>query len=661
MTADDRMTIEEAKAKELLSMDVAEEKQKQLRQLFPEVLTDGKVDFDQLRRVLGDWVEPGKERYGLNWPGKADCMKVIQEPSIATLKPDREESVDFDSTKNLFVEGDNLEVLKLLQKAYFGKIKMIYIDPPYNTGKEFIYPDKYQENLNTYLTYTGQVDDEGKKFSTNTEAGGRYHANWLSMMYPRLYLSRNLLSDDGVIFISIDDHEDANLRNICDTIFGPKNFLAKFAWRTDGNFDNQAKIKRSHEYILCYAKNEKLFPHPPVIDPNIKEGSKLFNPAIRNTIVKNGPKNPVSSVNLPKDFPADFEEGVIKQRTDAWPHYEKDATISKYRLKDPVTVSSGWSSKELLTKFIENDCREVLDQKGQPTKFAITRTGTIEAIKVRSDTQSHVVSSISNLGGPQKGNAELEELGVVFDDYPKPTALLEYLISMNSGDDFFILDFFAGSCSTAHAALNLNKSDSGNRKFIMVQLPEKCDTDTKAFKAGYSTIAEIGKDRIRKVAQNIANDNAQIPDGDGDQELDLGFKVFKLARSNFKVWGGDIEKIDNLTDQLEMHVEHINQASAPEDILYELLLKAGYELTIQIAKKTMAGKDVFEIADGALLICLDKNITPELIDALADADPLQVICLDEGFKGNDQLKANAVQTFKSCANDDEEVVVFRTV
>ena len=256
MEAEKQLTLREAADKGLLSQNIAQEKRAQFKRLFPEVFTEDRIDFEQLRRVLGDWVEPGKERYGLNWPGKAECMKIIQAPSIATLKPARDESVDFDTTENLFIEGDNLEVLKLLQKAYFGKVKMIYIDPPYNTGKEFIYPDKYQDNLDTYLAYTGQVDDQGKRFATNTDAGGRFHANWLNMMYPRLYLARNLLSEEGVIFISIDDNEQSNLKALCDTVFGERNFITYIMRKRKKEISSDSKnVSIQGEYVLAYGKS----------------------------------------------------------------------------------------------------------------------------------------------------------------------------------------------------------------------------------------------------------------------------------------------------------------------------------------------------------------------------------------------------------------------
>ncbi len=640
-------------------MDVAKEKREELKRClgsaFPEVFTEGSIDFEQLKRVLGEWVDLGKERFGLNWPGKAECMKIIQQPSVATLKPMREESVNFDETENLFIEGDNLEALKLLQKSYFGKIKMIYIDPPYNTGKEFIYPDKYSETLDTYLAYTGQIDDEGRRFSTNTEKEGRFHTRWLSMMYRRLYLAKNLLSDDGVIFISIDDNEDSSLRKLCDEILGEENFLAKFAWKTDGNIDNQAKIKRSHEYVVCYCKNESKFPAPPVVDPNVSQDSKLYRDEIRNTIVKNGPKNPVSELNLPVGFPADFEKGVIHTRTDSWPHYLNDAIIENWRLANPVTINSGWSSRDLAQTYIDAGCSQIEDQKGQKTEFKIIRSGAIEAVKKRGEYKSHVITALSNLGGPQKASSELEELGVKFDDYPKPTALIKYLIQMVSGNDFIVLDFFAGSATTGHAVLDVNAADNGGRKFILIQLPEPCAEDTQAFKAGYSTISEIGRDRLRKILQR--KDTGLL----GATERKGGFRSFKLATSNFKIWKGEADTFDESGKQLEMHVDHLSPESSAEDILYELLLKAGFSLTTKVKHLVLAGKEVFSIEDGALLICLENEVTSELIDALAEAEPLQVICLDAAFKGNDQLKANAVQTFKARAQAEESEIVFKTV
>ena len=644
----------------LTSVDIAKEKRELLKDclagVFPEVMAEDKIDFDQLMRVLGEWVEPGRERFGLNWPGKAGCMKVIQAPSVGTLKPSPQESVDWDTTENLFIEGDNLEVLKLFQKAYFGKVKMIYIDPPYNTGKEFIYPDKYAETLDTYMEYTGQKDSEGRKFSTNTDTDGRFHSRWLNMMYPRLYLAKNLLSQDGIIFISIDDHEQHNLRSLCNEIFGEENLLAHFTWRTDGNIDNQAKVKRSHEYIIAYCRSEQDFPHPPIVDSNIPKDSKLYRPEIRNTIVKNGPKNPPSQVKLPKGFPSDFDYGQIKKTDNTWPKYTDDANFKGGVLQNDVLVQSGWSSRDLLDSFIREGFQPVYDQKGQETSFVVTSTGAIEAIKKRSEKQSHVLTSLHGLGGPQKAGKELEELEIVYDDYAKPTPLVKYLISMIDDKKFVVMDFFAGSGTTAHAVWELNVEDEGTRSFVTVQLPEKTRKESRAQESGYGTISQITLDRLKKYCEK-KRESSKRPS-------DLGFRSFKLDRSCFQAWDGEASdelEDKDLVERIAAHGDHLDSSATAEDILFELLLKDGFPLTVPIDRLEVTGKEVFSIAEGALLICLDKELTQELIDALAEMEPTRVICLDAGFKGNDQIKVNAVETFKARARTKETAIEFRTV
>ncbi|WP_290482002.1 site-specific DNA-methyltransferase [Hyphomonas sp. UBA3201] len=698
MDAEKKMTIQEAADKGLLSQDVAEEKREQLKQLFPEVFTENKVDFEQLHRVLGDWIEPGKERYGLNWPGKTDCMKVIQAPSIATLKPARDESVDFDDTEHLFIEGDNLEVLKLLQKAYFGKIKMIYIDPPYNTGKEFIYPDKYQETLDTYLAYSGQVDDAGREFSTDTDKTGRFHSFWLNMMYSRLYLARNLLRDDGLIFISIGDDEQANLKSLCNLVFGEENFCAQLIWNTEGNTDNQYKIKVNHEYILVYYKDIEYADQAVgrVIDPNTPEDSNLRKGYADNNINKNNPENPPSIIELPAGFPCSEEELLydakdvddrffeianrekfisdeLKQEygienISGLPVKLDDMVVKNHQLASPCRIFVGMANKNKLLEFIDNDCKPIIED-GMPMKFYINANA---AVRYRKENENprNILSVLRGLGTTETSKTSLRRLGIYY-DYPKPVDLMKYLLEIGChGDGDIVLDFFAGSGTTAQALYEMESEDQKNRRYILVQLPEKIDPSKKEQKAAFDfceragkphVISEISKERLRIIGKNIADQRAgQLALGQVTNS-DLGFRVFKLSSSNFRIWDGDADQLDDLEEQLKLHVDHIDQASGPEDILYELLLKSGFKLTTKVEKRTMASKDVYAVADGALLICLDKEITPELIDALADADPLQVICLDEGFKGNDQLKTNAVQTFKSRAKEDEEAIVFRTV
>jgi len=634
MDAEKKLTVQEAADKGLLSQDVAEEKRELLKQLFPEVFTEDNIDFEQLRRVMGDWVEPGKERYGLNWPGKADCMKVIQAPSIATLKPARDESTDFDDTDNLFVEGDNLEVLKLLQKAYFGRIKMIYIDPPYNTGGEFIYPDKYQENLETYLAYTGQVDDEGRKFSTNTDAGGRFHANWLNMMYPRLYLARNLLREDGVIFISIDDSEQSNLKLLCDIVFGEKNFVSSIIWQKKYAPQNDAKyFSENHDFLLCYARNIENFKIG-LLPRSDEANSRYKNP-------DNDPRGPWKSGDL------------TRQEFRPNDQYEIVSPVSGKTFRPPSGTS--WRRPQEKMRELIADNRIWFGPEGTaaPSEKRFLS-------EVKQGITPQTIWERKDVGDTQEAKKLLKTYfgnGNIFETSKPPRLIQRAMLVSGVSENDIVLDFFAGSCSTAEAFFSYDS----NVKFIAVQLPEICEEKSEAAKEGFSTIAEIGKERIRRAAKAISDETQNQLDLEGDKKSDLGFKVFKLSQSNFSIWDGDADEVEDLAAQLEMHVDHIDQASGPEDILYELLLKAGFELTTKVEKQAMAGKEVFSVADGALLICLDKEITPELIDALADADPLQVICLDEGFKGNDQLKTNAVQTFKSRAKEDEEAIVFRTV
>jgi adenine-specific DNA-methyltransferase len=387
---------------------------------------------------------------------------------------------------NKIIHGDNLEALKALLPEYEGRVKCIYIDPPYNTGNENW---AYNDNVNDpkIKKWLGEV--VGKEGDDLTR-----HDKWLCMMYPRLKLLHKLLSEDGLIFISIDDNEYQNLKAICDEIFGKASFITNFTWRTDGNFDNQAKIKINHEYILCYAKDSELFEHPKVVDPNIPEGSKLFKTEIRNTIVKNGPKNPMSDVKLPIGFPCDLENGLIAARTNAFPHYQNDAIIENYKLANEVTVRSGWSSKGIFEEFIKTKFQAVKDTKGQDTIFTISKTGAIENIKLRAEP-SHVVSSLYNMGSTQNMSSELKKMGIDF-DYPKSLTLIQYLISIVNGEDFIVLDSFAGSGTTAHAVLNLNKKDKKNRQFIIIEMVDYVETITservKQVMRGYADVEGTG-------------------------------------------------------------------------------------------------------------------------------------------------------------------------
>jgi len=624
---------------DLKSVDIVEEKREQLKALFPEAFTEGqKIDFERLKLALGEMVDPGKERYGMNWPGKADCFKIIQQPSIAALTPARDESVAFDTTENLFIEGDNLEVLKLLQKSYFGKVKMIYIDPPYNTGNDFIYPDDYSESLDTYLRYTGQIDNEGRKYSTNTEADGRFHSKWMNMMYPRLFLARNLLREDGVIFISIDDHEVSNLRKLCDEIFGEVNFIEQIIWKKRyGGGAKEKHLVSVHEYILVYAKQiesigELFVPYSQVAieryytqkDERIEERGPYRTHPLEATKSMGERRNLVFPITAP-----DGTE-VMPKRQWLWSKDRVTQALSKGELAFLRDKDGNWSVHT--KQYLKDENGDIRKSKA----FSIidnvfTQHGTNEIIDLFGDAQ-------------------------IF-PFPKPTGLLKPLLDLVADKDSIILDFFAGTASSTHAVLELNK-DGGNRKFIMVQLPEPTDENSEAHKAGYKTIADIGKERIRRVIKRIKDEQEKKKDmfsGDKPQP-DLGFKVFKLQPSNFKLWDGDVAKDEEaIKKQIELFVEHINPQSSQEDILYEILLKSGFPLTTKIEKTVLAERDVFSIADGSMLICLEKDLTPEVIKEMAEMKPVRVVCLDEGFKGNDQLKTNAVQIMKT------RNITFRTV
>lgn len=647
----------------LTSLDIKEEQIQKLKELFPEAFTEGnKIDWEKLKLTLGENIEVGKERFGMNWAGKADCFKTIQQPSIATLVPDREGSVDFDNTENLFIEGDNLEVLKLLQKSYLAKIKMIYIDPPYNTGKDFIYPDNYAENLSTYLEYTGQVDGEGKKFSTNTETDGRFHSKWMNMMYPRLFLAKNLLKEDGVIFISIDDKEVHNLKEMCSEIFGEENFIGTIVWK-NATDNNPTNVAVEHEYVHVYAKTKE------ALEAEWK--SKVSD--VKEKLVLVGSQLATKHEGNLQALQLDYASWFRDNKPFMWPldrykYIDFDGIYTgsqsvhnpgkegyRYDVIHPVT---GKPCKEPLMgyRFPKETMDELL--RNEKILFGDDENKIIELKVYAKDYQDKLPSVLEIDGrlGAYDVKALFPELKKAFTN-PKPVKLISaFLPFLVNGDDI-VLDFFAGSCTTAHAVYELNSSDNGKRKFIMVQLPEPCDADSEVYKAGYLTIADISKERIRRAGNIYSEKDKEKLDFEPSKKNDLGFKVFKLEASNFKIWDAGIEKKqENVQSSLDFHVEHVNPDAKQESILYEILLKAGFELSTPIKELKIEGKSVFSIADGELLICLEKKLTHELIKRIAENSPSRVICLDEGFQNNDQLKTNAVQIMKS-----KNVLNFRTV
>ena len=580
---------------DLRSLDISDEKRAELLALFPEARTEGgKIDFDRLKLALGEAVDVGKERYGMNWPGKADCFRTIQTPSIGTLRPAPEESVNFDTTENLIIEGDNLEVLKLLQKSYLGKIKMIYIDPPYNTGNDFIYPDNYTESLETYLEYTGQVDSEGKKFGTNTEADGRFHSKWLNMMYPRLYLARNLLREDGVIFITIDDTEFANLRRMCDEIFGEENFIAAISWQkkyaVSNNYQGVASIR---DFILVYSKSG-VFQNG-LLPRTDESAARYQNP-------DNDPRGPWKSVDYwnmasPEDRPnlvypiTNPNTGVqIVPDKKAW-KFSKEAHQQHVAEKRIWWGADGTNSVPALKLF-----------------FADVRQGLIPHNWWPYEDAGHTDEAKKALDRLFDGNSPF--------DTPKPVRLITRMCQVAGlAPDDIALDFFAGSGSTAQAVVEQNEQDGGSRKFILVQLPEQTGRND------YPSIADITKERIRRVIEKITEDASTKLDLN-DKKPDLGFRVFKLAESNFTAWNAEGAKdATTLATQLDLHIDHIRQQRTDDDILYELLLKSGFPLTTPVEKKSMEGRTIYSVASGALVICLDRALTLELIRAIAEIKP----------------------------------------
>jgi len=619
---------------DLRSEDIAGDKQAELLRLFPEARTeDGKIDFERLKLVLGRTIDVGKERFGMNWPGKADCFRTIQTPSLGTLRPDPEDSLHFDTADNLVIEGDNLEVLKILQKAYLGKVKLIYIDPPYNTGNDFIYPDNYTESLETYLEYTGQADAEGKKFGTNTETDGRFHSKWLNMMYPRLYLARNLLREDGVIFISIDDGEFANLRKLASEVFGEENFIATIIWQKVFAPKNSARhFSEDHDYIVLYARNADKWT-PAALPRTDEANARYSNP-------DNDERGPWMSDQLTaRNY---YSKGLYK------------ITCPSGRVIDGPPKGRYWTVDEDKFRALDADRRIWWGEDGDNMPRLKRFLSEVKQGMVPQTLWKH-----EEVGNTQEAKKELLEC-VSFEhtdnvlDTVKPTRLIRKLLQLGTtaSSEDIILDFFAGSGSTGHAVLSQNAEDGGNRRFILVQLPEPLPKPEKVLK----TIADICKERLRSVIQKFDTDEA------GKLELEApqtarGFRVFRLAESNFRPWNAEEPKdAQTLAQQLELHIKHIREGRTADDILCELLLKSGFPLTTPVERKTVADKSIYAVAGGAFIICLEKDLTLEAIRAIADLKPERVVCLDESFAGNDQLKANAVQTFKA-----KGVTSFKTV
>ena len=622
---------------ETRSADVVAENLEHLKVLFPEAFTEGKVDFDVLKQLLGGAVDEREEKYGLNWHGKRQARQLALTPSTGTLRPCPEESVDWDTTQNLMIEGDNLEVLKLLQKSYAGKVKLIYIDPPYNTGKDFVYPDNYRDNIRNYLELTGQLDGENRKLSSNTEASGRFHTDWLNMMYPRLKVARNLLRDDGVIFVSIDDHEASSLRRLFDEIFGEENFIAQFVWNTEGHTDNQFDVKANHEYVLLFAKNSHAVRLGHVVDPNTREESNLWKGFAENSITKNGPENPLSEVLLPIGFPS-TSEGFELQRTDVAEEFfteiDRQGYISRAQTKryavtypirldamsvrtgtlaSPCRVVSGWANLNKLQAFIQNGFQPI-DDNGDKLSFYLSGKGVIYYRRDR-ETARNILSVFRGMGTTEKMRSELEQLGIPF-RYPKPKELIKYIVQIGAESGGIVLDFFAGSGSTAHAAMLQNVADGEQRPYILIQLPEPLEPETGNQRGGVQLCDQLGKPRnlAEMLKERLRRTKTQIEQQRSSATSDLGFRVFKLDSSNIRAWEPDREALDAT---LLESIDHLKPGRSEKDILYEVLLKLGLDLCVPMETRTITGKSVHSIGAGTLIACLDERIDRDDVEPLA--------------------------------------------
>lgn len=599
---------------------------KKLEELVPEAIADGKVDVVKLKELLAEDAGEPNERFGLFWPGKKQALRAAQDPTTATLRPAKDESKDWDTTNNIFIEGDNLEVLKVLQKQYHNSIKMIYIDPPYNTGKDFVYPDNFKEGLQNYLEFSQQVDEGNKKISTNTETAGRYHSNWLNMMYPRLKLARNLLTDDGVIFISIDDAEQANLKKICDEIFGEGNFLGSIAWRRFNSQANIGMFAKVKDYILIYARNI--------------------------TLVDFG-RIPLTET-AKKEYQYKDEHGIYARRPCI------DSVRGRYvydiKLPNGKVLSENW----MITKevFEDEDRRGLIHwpQNGGNPMRKIYLQDAMKAGQIANDFWG------SEFGNNKNATEEIKNLfdGKRVFDFPKPSKLLKNIIGLGSAtklsNDDVVLDFFSGSATTAHAVMQLNAEDGGNRKYIMVQLPEPTDEKSEAFKAGYKKISDIARERINRAGEKIKADFADKL-AERETPLDVGYRTYKLADTNFTKWqSAPTGDLTELQARLDLMRESSNDNASEEDLLVEVLLKMGLPLTTRTQTVDVDGLHVYQVVaegdstEGQPVLYLNEHVKPtleQLRAIITDLTPSKFVILDDAFQGDNQLKTNLVQTCKS--------------
>ena len=583
-----------------------------LQQLFPEVVTEGKIDWQKLQATLGEAVDLG-ERYGLGWKGKSDVFTTIQEKTVQTLHPDRANSVDWDTTGNMFIEGDNLATLKILHKAYYGKVKMIYIDPPYNTGNDFIYNDDFKQTRRSYKAEAGITDDEGnvvRDDGLRTNTGGHKHSNWLNMMYPRLFLARNLLRQDGVIFVSIDDNEVHNLRLMMNEIFGEENFVAQIVWeRAYAPVNLKHHFSESHDYIVCFARNIGL------LDKLSLKRNEAADARYKNP--DNDPRGIWQSDN--------FSVGPANQK-----NIYEIITPSGRRVLPPSGYSWRFSEKKTQELIADNRVWFGASGSGVPRYKRFLS-------EVKDGVTPMTVWKYTDVGHSQDATKEVKDLfdGVAYFDYPKPVKLIKQLASLCTDGNDIILDFFSGSGTTAHAVAELNAEDGGNRRWICVQLPELTDEKSEAYKAGYRTIADIARERIRRAGAKIRADQADKL-ASRSVPLDLGFRAYRVGYSNFKQWNELASNPEEIRQQALANLDPLEEGTTDDDLLTELLLKRGISPLVQIDQR-----DGFcLIPSEKLVICLVHSMAEELFATILAAKPSSIIILDRAFGDDINLKVN---------------------
>ena len=615
------------------SLNKVDDNIKKIGALFPNCVTERKnadgeveyaIDFDMLKQELSDIVVEGKEeRYQFTWPDKKKSILAANAPISDTLRPCREESVDFDSTQNLYIEGDNLAVLKLLQETYLGKIKLIYIDPPYNTGHDFVYSDNFAQSIDEYMNNSGQLDEEGNRLFANTDSNGRFHTDWLNMLYPRLKVAKDLLTNEGVIFISIDTNEQQNLRKMCDDVFGEKCFITDIIWNSRKSVSNDAIVSLNHNYTLVYAKSISHFIANKATFKFADDGEGFSNP-------DNDPRGPWKAD--PFDSP-----GIRPNLT--------------FAIKNPNTGVEYWPPEGRCWRTGEKEYLDFL--KDNRIVFGKNGTSKPQLKRFYSDAQSKGLTPKSlwdDCGTATDGTKEILDIfGCRVFDTPKPTSFIKKILDLAAKGDAIILDFFSGSATTAHAVMQLNAEDGGNRKFIMVQLPEETDEKSEAYKAGYKNICEIGKERIRRAGAKIKEENGMMA-----QNLDTGFRVLKLDSSNMKdVYYTPDEYEMNMFDMLS---DNIKEDRTPEDLLFQVMLDLGVLLSSKIEEEIIAGKKVFNVADGFLYACFDSNVSEETITAIAKKKPYYFVMRDSSM-ANDSVATNFEQIFATYSPDTERKVL----